>query len=134
MLHPTESFSESSLRSSNDLSLVILIRYGETAFLLMADIEKKAEESLLRFSEFLVADVLKVPHHGSVTSSSLDFLKAVAPEAAVISVGERNPYGHPSEEVLRRFEFSRIEVFRTDRDQAQVFRTDGAKVEKERWR
>jgi competence protein ComEC len=69
---------------------------------------------------------LQVPHHGSKNSTSETFLKALKPEFAVIQAGQRNRYGFPNREVVKRLEESKIKVLRTDRDGAVTFKTDGA--------
>ena len=76
----------------------------------------------------LSADVLKVAHHGSSTSSTDAFLDAVRPRLALISVGQRNRYGHPSPEILRRLDDHHVDVLRTDRDGGIVVRTDGLRI------
>ncbi len=86
----------------NDASVVIRLVHGGVSFLLTGDVESGAEGRLLRSGQDLGSTVLKVPHHGSRSSSTAAFLAAVAPRAAVISAGAENPYGHPHPEVLRR--------------------------------
>lgn len=79
--------------------------------------------------EDLHADVLKVGHHGSMNSTTQEFLKAVRPQVAIISAGEDNPYGHPSPELLERLQTAGARVSRTDRDGAVHILTDGDKLE-----
>jgi competence protein ComEC len=99
-------------------------------FLLVGDAEKPEEDWLLnRYGSDLRADVLKVGHHGSSTSTSEAFLAAVHPELAVISVGARNMYGHPSIDVLGALTRSGVAVLRTDKAGTIVIRTDGSKLE-----
>lgn len=118
--------------NSNNDSLVLLVTYGAVRLLFPGDIERDVEALLVerhRRGELdLRADVLKVPHHGSQTSSSPTFLEAVQPRAAVISVGRRNRYGHPSPEVLARYEANGIPLYRTDRNGAIRLWTDGRRV------
>lgn len=109
ILGPVEEYSD-----TNDTSLVLRVTYGQTSFLFTGDMETTAEEDLLDAYWDLSADVLKVAHHGSDTSSSLEFLQAVDPDYAVISVGVGNDYGHPSPEVLERLEGLGLPVYRTD--------------------
>lgn len=101
---------------TNNTSLVFRIDFGETSFLFTGDMERDAEEDLIeRWGEdALRADVLKVGHHGSETSTSYPFLRAVMPEIAVISVGRDNSYGHPDEAVLSRLSDADAAVYRTD--------------------
>jgi len=89
--------------SSNNDSIVLRIKFGERAILLTGDIEKQAEKSLLETQQNLRADVVKVPHHGSKTSSTEDFVRAIAPQFAIISVGRHSMFGHPHKEVVQRW-------------------------------
>jgi len=110
----------------NDESLVIKVAYGKTSALLEADAEKPTEKFVS--TEDPAADVLKVAHHGSVTSSAEDFLAAVRPVFAVISVGTRNVYHHPRPEVLRRLQQAHVITYRTDTHGATSFFLDGTTV------
>jgi competence protein ComEC len=93
--------------------------------LLTADIEQRSEAQLLaRASGALVSEVLLVPHHGSVTSSSHAFLSQVRPRIAVVAVGYRNRFGHPAQPVLARYAELRASVHRTDRDGALLMRIE----------
>lgn len=98
----------------NDTSLVLRITYGETSFLLTGDMESGAERDLVDAGCDLSADLLKVGHHGSSSSTSYVFLNAVMPQYAVIQVGAGNDYGHPTEEVLSRLRDAGVTVYRTD--------------------
>jgi len=106
--------------SENDVSVVAVARFGAGRALLTGDIEGPAEDMLLSGSRALAAEVLKVPHHGSATSTTGRFLEAVSPAIAVVSVGEGNRFGHPDRSVLARLREARISVFRTDADGAIV--------------
>ncbi|HEU4747401.1 MAG TPA: ComEC/Rec2 family competence protein, partial [Gemmatimonadaceae bacterium] len=120
------------LTDPNLASTVTLIEYGVVRFLLVGDAELAEEEWLLReYPAGLRADVLKVGHHGSSTSSSDAFLAAVKPRAAVISVGARNTYGHPSNDVLRALRNAGAEILRTDQSGTIIARTDGVRLELE---
>ena len=120
------------LTDPNLASTVTMIEYGVVRFLLVGDAELAEEEWLLReYPAGLRADVLKVAHHGSSTSSSDAFLAAVNPRAAVISVGARNKYGHPSKDVLRALLNVGAEVLRTDQHGTVVARTNGSRLELE---
>ena len=110
---------------SNNGSLVLRVDFGETSFLFTGDMEQKAEGDLLEAGADVRADVLKVGHHGSPTSSSQAFLEAVAPSIAVISVGADNDYGHPSADVLTRLEDLGAELYRTDTQGEIIVRSDG---------
>lgn len=109
----------------NDLSIVAKITYGKTSFLFTGDIEWDAEHDLVESGVDLSADVLKVCHHGSDTSSSYVFLRAVMPSYAIISVGEGNSYGHPTEEVLSRLGDAGAMLLRTDELGTILCRSDG---------
>src|SRR2546421_362557 len=122
-----------SRRSRNDEAVVLRIEYGLVSFLLASDIEAAREHALVASGAPLAATVLKVGHHGSRTSSTPDFLEAVDPAIAVISVGRRNPYGHPDPGVLERLTAAGARVYRTDRDGAVIFETDGRTLRVTRW-
>lgn len=113
------------LEAANDDSLVLRLSDGRQNFLLAGDIEHGVEKKLLDDQAPLSAQFLKVPHHGSKTSSTDGFLAAVEPQVAVISVGEANPFGHPSADVVERYENAGIKLLRTDRDGAVTAATDG---------
>jgi competence protein ComEC len=128
VLNPPPGWAESeeSTReeSSNEGSVVLLLRYGRVSILLTGDIGHPTEEELVEAYGDLECTVLKVPHHGSRFSSSPSFVWLADPEVAVIEVGE-NPYGHPASEVVERYRRSGAFVFRTDRDGIVRFVTDG---------
>lgn len=107
----------------NDTSVVSMIYYGNTKILLMGDAGKVTERRLLfEQGEGLDADILKVGHHGSNTSSIEEFLQMVSPDIAVISVGRNNRYGHPRQEVLDRLQRSGAAIRRTDVEGDITFR------------
>jgi competence protein ComEC len=111
--------------SGNDESIVLRLRFGRRSLLLTGDMERPAEAGLLSEGRPVAAEILKVAHHGSDTSTSAPFLEAVGPRAAVVSAGLLNPWGHPSPAVMRRLADQGVRVFRTDRDGAILARTDG---------
>lgn len=113
--------------SDNDRGLVVRLVYGAVGFLFAADVEAGTEASMVRSGACLASTVLKVPHHGSRTSSTDAFVRAVAPRFAVVSVGP-NPYGLPNGDVLRRYRDAGVAVLRTDRGGAVRFRTDGRQL------
>ncbi|WP_085523305.1 DNA internalization-related competence protein ComEC/Rec2 [Tuberibacillus sp. Marseille-P3662] len=104
--------------SDNDRSLVIRAQIAGMKWLFTGDLEKKGEQKLLASRRQIKADVLKVGHHGSKTSTSTAFLKTINPKLAIISVGRHNLYGHPSKEVIERLQKQGVHVLRTDRDGA----------------
>ncbi len=112
----------------NNYSIVCRFNYGETSFLFTGDIEEQAERDILGSGADVSADVLKIAHHGSNTSSVKVFLQAVDPEYAVISVGSPNDYGHPHKETLKLLELLDIEILRTDRHGDIVLFSDGKKI------
>ena len=112
----------------NDLSLVVRITYGQTAFLFTGDAERPSEYDMTDSGEDLSATVLKVGHHGSNTSTSYVFLRQVMPAYAIISCGKDNAYGHPHEEVLSRLDDEGAAIYRTDECGTIVCRSNGAKV------
>jgi len=118
--------AESHPSRPNDESLVIKISYGATSALLEGDAEKKTEKQVAQ--ENPQADLLKVAHHGSSTSTIPELLAAVHPKFAVISVGTRNVYGHPREEVLDRLGAAHVRTYRTDMNGAVTFYLDGKTV------
>jgi competence protein ComEC len=98
----------------NNSSLVIKVAYGECSLLLTGDIQKEAEEKLLKDGENLESKILLLPHHGSASSLSKEFLKAVSPAYVLISVGKENEYGHPSSKSMNLLKEFELRMFRTD--------------------
>ncbi len=117
--------------SDNDESIVLRVRFGRRAFLLTGDIEKTAERFLLASQADLRADVLKVAHHGSRTSSTAEFLDRVAPAHAVISAASPSPFGHPHPDVLARLKERAANIWRTSHCGAITFTTDGEDLQVE---
>jgi len=110
VLHPTYPLSN----NINNNSIVLWMEIGGVSFLFAGDIEQKAEEYLIQQPVDLRAHFIKVPHHGSKTSSHVRFLAEVQPSKAVISCGQGNAYGHPDPEVLLRYAAFGVDVYRTD--------------------
>lgn len=125
ILAPASDAAQSESRR-NDESLVMKLSYGNTSALLEADAEKPTEKYLT--NEEPSADVLKIAHHGSASSTADSLLAAVHPRFAVISVGARNVYHHPRPEVLQRLQNARVITYRTDVDGATSFFLDGRGV------
>jgi competence protein ComEC len=114
-------------REANDNSFVMRISYGSRSILMVGDAQRLEEAALLESARSqLRADVLKVGHHGSRTSSSPEFLAAVGAHDAIVSVGARNRFGHPHEETLWALNRSGIRAWRTDRSGAVVVTTNGS--------
>jgi competence protein ComEC len=122
VLSPPEDQSADDLNAN---SVVLRISYGTIDFLMTGDLGKEGEDALIRTGYPLDAEILKVGHHGSSSSTSPAFLARVRPETAVISVGEDNPYGHPHSETMDLLEGSGVKVYRTDRDGTIMVRSDG---------
>ncbi len=121
--------NNSSYEELNNYSAVLKVTYGKVSFLFEGDSEDISEEEMLQNRQNLKATVLKVGHHGSKSSTTSEFLKAVSPQYAIISVGADNEYGHPTTTVLDRFAEAGIEVFRTDQSGTIVASTDGELIE-----
>ncbi|MDD2619510.1 MAG: MBL fold metallo-hydrolase [Syntrophomonadaceae bacterium] len=113
----------------NNYSAVVELRYGENTFLLMGDAEIESEEQILQAYSDLKANVIKLGHHGSSSSSSPAFLAAVAPQYAIVMCGADNEYGHPHQETLAALKKMGIEVCRTDQDGNILISCDGRKVD-----
>ena len=126
MLHPTAgSYADTAIKP-NDRSCVLKISGAHGTMLLTGDIEARSEQELLeRAPQVLRADVLVVPHQGSRTSSTEDFIAAVRPRWAVLPVGYRNRFGHPKEEVVERYRASGAHMLRTDSAGAVLVRLEG---------
>ncbi len=112
ILYPFETLEGQEIKKVNNTSIIARLVFNNISFLLTGDIEKSVERKLVNKSIDLDSDILKVAHHGSKTSSSLEFLEIVSPEIAVISVGE-NPWGHPNQEVLENLQQFNIEILIT---------------------
>jgi len=130
-LAPDSSWA-AGLTDANLASTVLLVRLGHISLLLTGDAESPEEAWLLaHWPAALHADVLKVAHHGSRTSTSDAFLAAVHPRLALVSVGANNSYGHPDGDVLERLGAAGVPVLRTDLLGTIVVRTDGTRLEVE---
>ena len=130
VLHPPSVALRGPAWDSNNNSLVLRLTYGAISFLLTGDIEAEAEGHLARAAPSLQADVLKAGHHGSNSSTTAAFLRAVQPRWAVISAGQDNQYGHPHPEVMARLEavVGRGAVFSTAEQGTIQFSTDGQRL------
>jgi competence protein ComEC len=127
VLAPFRDYQPGAEPANND-SLVLHVTYGETSVMLEGDAEEPIEQAMLAETD-LQSTLLKVGHHGSVTSTRPEFLARVAPQWAVISCGLHNRYGHPREEVLEELEDARVQTFRTDINGASCFVLDGKRAE-----
>jgi len=128
-LYPLENLEGKELKNtSNDTCIVSKLVFGKNSFLFTGDISSAAEKELVNNKSDLQSDVLKVAHHGSKYSTSDIFLSVAKPKVAVISVGAKNTYGHPTSEVLQRLEKFGIKVFRTDKDGDVKMESDGNNI------
>lgn len=118
VLNPPDPRLAQTGSDDNNNSVVLRLVYGELSVLLTADIDRVGAMRMARLGDAIQSTVLKVPHHGSAQPAVPEFVDAVKPELAVISVGADNPYGHPSEEMLRELERVGAKIMRTDEDGA----------------
>lgn len=125
----------SSYNNNNNYSIVLRLQYGHTSFLFTGDAETEAENDILNSGATISANILKVGHHGSSTSTSQSFLNRVNPSYAIISVGAGNTYGHPSQTVIDRLKAFGCKIFRTDLQGSIVITTSGSGwlVNKQPW-
>lgn len=112
----------------NNYSVGIKLIFGDTSFLMAGDAQRLSEEEMLANGIDLTADVLKLGHHGSADSTSTEFLEAVNPSYAVISVGKYNSYRHPNAQTIQKLRKQNIEVYRTDEQGTIIFTSDGDKI------
>ena len=112
----------------NNMSLVIKVTYGKTSFLFTGDVEKDGEDLILQQGYDISADVLKVSHHGSSSSTTEPFLDTVSPRLAVISCGKNNDYGHPHRELLSLLSDHNVQVLRTDLNGTVTVFSDGKDI------
>ena len=129
ILYPFEGLEGKELKNSaNDTSIVSYLVFGKNSFLFTGDIGASAEKVLINSGQTGSLDVLKVAHHGSKYSTSDLFLQNVKPKIAVISVGAKNTYGHPTPEVLQRLEKFGIQIKRTDINGDVRIESDGKNI------
>lgn len=129
IIYPFSSLVGKSVANLNNSSIVFKLVYGETSFLFMGDAEKEVEDELVKSGVPLEAKVLKVGHHGSADATSEEFLKMVSPRFAVIEVGRKNDFGHPSGRTIKKLERIGARVFRTDLEGTIRLRSNGEKIE-----
>jgi len=125
VLHPGPAFDcgkAKAYAAENDRSLVVRMSIGDRVLLFPGDIHAAGERALLQSVPELACDLVKVPHHGSKTSSSGGLVAALRPAVAVVTVGDGNLYRHPSEEVVARYTENRAALYRTDRHGAVLVR------------
>lgn len=132
ILHPSSPYLQGTRCDLNNNSVVFRANFDDISLLFTGDLEQEGEARLLNqltgsstSDNKLNSQVLKVGHHGSSTATNREFLTAVSPKVAVISVGRGNPYGHPAPQLLARLGEEKVEVFRTDKHGAVIVKTDG---------
>lgn len=121
---PTKDYYE----DLNNYSPIIKIQYGKTSFLFTGDAQKDVEKEIIVSDEDISADVLKVGHHGSSTSTTKEFLNKVHPSIGVISVGSDNSYNHPNSDTVKRLKDGKVTIYRTDKDGTVVLCSDGSNI------
>ena len=133
-LHPPkQNDQKTSFNETNDSSLVMKITYGTRSYLITGDISSLIETLLIHSGHNLKSDLLFVPHHGSVHSSSVDFIRAVSCRFAIVSAGKNNVFHHPHPDVLDRYHVNGVVLFRTDQQGAITAQTDGKSLEITSW-
>ncbi len=125
ILFPISDLSGREVDDLNSTSVTVKLSYGQTRALFTGDITAENESEIIRNNGDISAQLLKVPHHGSRTSSTPEFIKAVNPQWAVISAGLNNSFGHPHAETLLRYKVLGVEILRTDQDGTIKFVSDG---------
>ncbi|CUP22213.1 beta-lactamase domain-containing protein [Clostridium baratii] len=126
---PKANFNDK--KDLNNYSPIMKIQYGDTSFLFTGDAEKLEENYVLDKGYDVKADVLKLGHHGSTTSTTEKFLKKVNPSIGVISCAPNNDYGHPHKETLKKLEKYKVKVYRTDKDGTITLCSNGKTITKE---
>ena len=123
ILHPTKPLTD----DTNNNSIVLRLSYGSVDFLFTGDAEKEAEAGILQSGQTLQADILKVGHHGSRTSTSAEFLNTVKPQIAIYMAGDGNRYGHPHQETIDALTKAGAKIYGTDINGTIIITTDGGK-------
>ncbi len=130
VLHPSRKYIKTEPSNFNHYSTVIKLTYKDTDILFTGDIEKEDEKIVALFEDFIDCEILKVPHHGSKTSSSEFFIQAVNPDIAFISVGRRNKFNHPSRKTINLYQQHNITVHRSDQNHALNIMSNGKRYQK----
>lgn len=115
-------------KNINNTSVVIKLKYKNAAFLFCGDAEKEAEANILSTDTDVSCQVIKVAHHGSPNATTYPWISATKPKIGIISVGWKNPFGHPSPKTIKRLEESGVQVYRTDQCGGITVTTDGEKL------
>ncbi|MFH1853417.1 MAG: DNA internalization-related competence protein ComEC/Rec2 [Candidatus Neomarinimicrobiota bacterium] len=133
VLAPDSVFSRGE-RNVNNWSIVLRLVHGETTFLFTGDLEYEGDCLLIPLGKCLDSDVLKIAHHGSITGTTDELIAAVSPQLALISVGRRNKFSHPSPAVLQRLDAAQVRTWRTDNSGALWLGSDGRKIRELAWK
>lgn len=120
--------NSSTYENTNNYSIALKVTYGDNSFLFTGDAETLSEKEIIKKGFDIKADVIKLGHHGSKTSSSAAFLKEVNPEYGVITLGKGNDYGHPHKEVMDRVEKMGIKIYRVDEAGDIIATSDGKNI------
>ncbi|WP_246939416.1 lamin tail domain-containing protein [Bacillus pinisoli] len=116
--------SNNADQENNEASIVLKMTLGKIDYLLAADAEEKSELEMVS-SYHIDSEIIKIGHHGSITSSTEEFLQSVEPEVAILSFGKENPYGHPHKEVIERLKDNDIKMFSTADYESVIVKTNG---------
>jgi len=130
---PDSAFAVSE-HNVNNASIVFKLSYGKTSILFTGDLEHEGDQFLLPYEHMLKTDVLKVAHHGSITSTTKALLDYIQPYLAVVSVGWKNKFKHPSAIVMDRLKERHIQIHRTDYEGALWLKSDGENFREEKWK
>lgn len=134
ILHPSQKYIKIKNPHFNNASTTFKLSYQSTDILFTGDIEREAESYLALYKNYLKSEILKVPHHGSSTSSTLPLIHDTDPEIALISVGKNNKFDHPSPKTIHNYKNAGAKVHRTDQSGALMISTDGRKINIINWR
>jgi len=132
-LHPSDCFLEKHQRNYNNGSLVCKLVYGDVSILFTGDAEEESEDYLCNWNDFLRSTIIKVPHHGSNTSSTASYVNLVNPEYAIFSVGLNNKFKHPAQSTLQRYQNLGSTIYRTDIEHAVQVKSNGKIVKVIDW-
>ncbi|PIS27882.1 MAG: DNA internalization-related competence protein ComEC/Rec2 [Candidatus Marinimicrobia bacterium CG08_land_8_20_14_0_20_45_22] len=132
VLHPSKKYLRKETTLNNS-SCVLKLTHGAVDFLFTGDVEVHAERRIRYWQDFLASEIVKVPHHGSATSSSSDLLAEIKPHIALVSVGRNNKFKHPSDSTLARYSALGTTIHRTDKNRALVIESDGKRAKVVKW-
>ena len=129
ILYPPPDLIHDDVKEDNDMSLVLLVEHGKHRFLFTGDISRKVESQLIETVRQVT--LVQVPHHGSTSSSSVDFVNKTQPLIAVIQAGKANRFGHPHPSIVHRWNLKK--VLRTDKYGSLRIRSDGEQLHADHW-